>query len=96
MMHDKTEVLENFYHNQVLLKYQKDPEGYTERLKIRSAIEHSQGLEKRHTEIKDIQASNLNTMEIHIGMHVISRLALVLVRLQNGVTKDLVNIGGLV
>jgi hypothetical protein len=96
MMHDKTEVLENFYHNQVLLKYQKDLEGYLERLKLRDAIEHSQGLEKKHTEIKNIQASNLDTMEIHIGMHVISRLALALVRLQNGVTKNLVNIGGLV
>jgi hypothetical protein len=96
MMHDKTEVLENFYHNQVLLKYQKDLEGYLERLKLRDAIEHSQGLEKKHTEIKNIQASNLDTMEIHNGMHVISRLTQALVRLQNGVTKDLVNIGGLV
>jgi len=25
-MNDKTGVLENFYHNQVLRKYQKDPE----------------------------------------------------------------------
>ncbi len=96
MMNDKTEVLENFYHNQVFQKYLKDPEGYIDRLKVRNAIEHSQGLEKKHTEIKNIQASNLNTMEVHIGMHVISRLTLALVRLQNGIKNDLVNIGGLI
>jgi len=63
-------------------------------LKLRTTIEHSQGLEKKHTENKNIQASNLDTMEVHIEMHVISRLALV--RLQNGITKGLVTLGGLV
>ncbi len=76
IQHDKTEVLENFYHNDMLKKFQNDPEGYLTRLKIRSSIEHGHGLEKKHTELKNIQASNLNTFETHLGMHVISRLAL--------------------
>jgi len=96
MMHDKTEVLENFYHNQVMKAYQRNPEAYMNKLKLRDAIEHSQGLEKKHTEIKNIQASNLETFETHIGMHVISRLSLALVRLQNGVSENLVHLGGLV
>lgn len=96
MMHDRTEVLENFYHNYVLKMYNFNPKAYMDKLKLRDAIEHSQGLEKKHTNIKMIQATNLATFEMHIGMHVVSLLALALVRLQNGITENLVSIGGLI
>jgi hypothetical protein len=43
MMHTKTEVLENFYHNQLLLTYQKDSERYIERLKLRDACDKQIG-----------------------------------------------------
>jgi hypothetical protein len=96
MLHDKTETLESFYHNQVLQKYQQDPEAYAKKLGVRSAIEHGHGLEKRSTELKNIQASNLDTFETHLGMHVISLLSLALVRLQNGITEGLIRFGGVV
>jgi len=63
---------------------------------IRELIEHCHGREKRHTEIKNIQANNMEKFTAHIGMHVINLLCLALVRLQNGVTKNLTFRGGLI
>jgi len=96
IMHDKTEVLENFYHNQMLSMYLKDSEVYEKKYVIRELIEHCHGREKRLTEIKNIQANNIEKFSAHIGMHVVSILALALVRLQNGVTEDLTFRGGLI
>ena len=96
MMHDKTEVLENFYHNQMLSLYLKDPEAYERKYVIRELIEHCHGREKRHTEIKNIQANNIEKFTAHISMHVISLLCLALVRLQNGITNHLTYRGGLI
>ena len=96
MLFDKTEVLENFYHNQLFKLYETDQEEFLTAMRIRESIEHSQGLEKKHTNIKNIQATNLDTFETHIGMHVTSLNALALVRLQNGIVDGLVNIGGLI
>ncbi len=96
MMHDKTEILEAFYHNQMLIKYLRDPEKYEKKYVIRELIEHCHGREKRLTEIKNIQANNIEKFTAHIGMHVVSILALALVRLQNGVTENLTYRGGLV
>jgi len=96
IMHDKTEVLENFYHNQMLNMYLKDPEAYEKKYVIRELIEHCHGREKRLTEIKNIQANNIEKFTAHIGMHIVSILALALVRLQNGITKDLTFRGGLI
>ncbi len=96
MIHDKTEVLEDFYHNQMLNMYLKDPEAYERKYVIRELIEHCYGREKRHTEIKNIQANNMEKFTAHIGMHVISLLCLVIVRLQNGVTEHLIYRGGLI
>jgi len=96
MMHDKTEVLEDFYHNQMLMKYLRDPEKYEKKYVIRELIEHCHGREKRLTEIKNIQANNMEKFTAHIGMHVVSILALALVRLQNGVTENLTFRGGLI
>jgi len=96
IMNDKTEVLEDFYHNQMLNMYLKDPEAYERKYVIRELIEHCHGREKRHTEIKNIQANNMEKFTAHIGMHVISLLCLALVRLQNGVTDHLTYRGGLI
>ena len=96
IMHEKTEVLENYYHNQVLRSFQRNPDKYMSMLKVRSSIEHGHGLEKKHTELKNIQASDLDTFEIHLGMHVISRLTLALMRLQNGISENLLNLGGII
>ena len=96
MMHDKTEVLEQFYHNQVLKKYLRDPEGYDKKYAIRNLIEHMHGRDKRHTEIKNIQATDIDKFTAHLGMHIISTLALVLVRLQKGETENLTYRGGLI
>jgi len=96
MIHDKTEMLENFYHNQMLNKHLKDPEKYERKYIIRESIEHCHGREKRLTEIKNIQAKNIEKFTTHIGMHVISILALVLVRLQNGISENLTFRGGLI
>jgi len=96
MMHDKTEVLEDFYHNQMLKKYLKDPESYEKKYVIRELIEHCHGREKRLTEIKNIQAKDMEKFTAHIGMHVVSILALALVRLQNGVTENLTFRGGMI
>jgi hypothetical protein len=96
MLHDKTEVLEDFYHNQMLMKYLKDPESYQSKYIIREAIEHCHGREKRLTEIKNIQANTIGKFTAHIGMHIVSILALVLVRLQNGITENLTFRGGLI
>lgn len=63
---------------------------------IREAIEHCHGREKRLTEIKNIQANNIEKFTAHIGMHVVSILALVLVRLENGIIEDLTYRGGLI
>lgn len=96
IMHDKTEVLEHFYHNQVFSMYLKDPVAYENRYIVRELIEHCHGWEKRHTEIKNIQANNMEKFNAHIGMHVVSILCLALVRLQNGVTENLISRGGLI
>jgi hypothetical protein len=96
MLHDKTGVLEDFYHNQMLNMYLKDPEAYERKYVIRELIEHCHGREKRHTEIKNIQANNMEKFTAHIGMHVVSLLCLALVRLQNGVTEHLNYKGGLI
>ncbi len=61
---------------------------------LKHVDEHGHGLEKKHTELKNIQASDLDTFEIHLGMHVISRLTLALMRLQNGISEGLLNLGG--
>jgi hypothetical protein len=96
MMYDKTDTLENFYHNQMLNMYLKDPEEYKKKYLIREAIEQCHGREKRLTEIKNIQAKDMEKFNTHIGMHVISILALALVRLQNGMTEGLTFRGGLI
>jgi len=96
MMYDKTEVLEGFYHNQMLMKYLKDPEKYEKKYVIRELIEHCHGREKRLTEIKNIQARDMEKFTAHLGMHVVSILALTLVRLQNGITENLTFRGGLI
>jgi hypothetical protein len=96
MVHGKTEVLENFYHNQMLKKYMKDEEAYKRKYLVREAIEHCHGREKRLTEIKNIQANNIDKFTAHIGMHIVSILSLVLVRLQNGVIDGLTFRGGLI
>jgi hypothetical protein len=96
IMHDRTKLLENFYHNQMLKKYEKDPKGYEKKYTIRKTIEHGHGREKRLTEIKNIQANNIEKFNTHIGMHVVSMLALALVRLQNGIRDNLTLRGGLV
>lgn len=96
MLHDKTEILEDFYHNQMLMKYLKNPEAYQKKYVIREAIEHCHGREKRLTEIKNIQANNIEKFTAHIGMHVVSILVLVLVRLQNDITENLTFRGGLI
>ena len=96
IMHDKTDVIENFYSNQMLNMYLKDPEEYKRKYLIRESIEHCHGREKRLTEIKNIQAKDIEKFNTHIGMHVISILALALVRLQNGITEGLTFRGGLI
>lgn len=96
IMHDKTDVIEDFYHNQMLEKYLKDPIAYQNKYLIREAIEHCHGREKRLTEITNIQANNIEKFTAHLGMHVVSILALVLVRLQNGIVENLTFRGGLI
>lgn len=96
IMNDKTEALENFYHNQMIQKYLDDPEKFQRKYLVREAIEHCHGREKRHTEIKQIQANNIDKFSAHLGMHVNSLLCLALVRLQNGITENLVYRGGLI
>ncbi len=96
IMHDKTELLEQFYHNQVLKKYLRDPEVYMRKYPILNLIEHMHGRDKKHTEIKNIQATDIDKFTAHLCMHIISTLALALVRLQNGETKHLTYRGGLI
>jgi hypothetical protein len=96
IMNDKTDVIENFYHNQMLNMYLKDPEEYKKNYLIRESIEHCHGREKRLTEIKNIQANCIEKFTTHIGMHIISILALALVRLQNGIREGLTFRGGLI
>jgi len=57
ILHDKTEVIENFYYNQMVKKYLKDPIAYQKKYLVRESIEHCHGREKRLTEIKNIQAN---------------------------------------
>lgn len=85
MLHDKTEVFENLYHNQILQKYLDNPEVYQGRYLVRESIENCHGREKRLTEIKNLQANNIKKFTSHIGMH-ISILTFALVGLQNDVT----------
>jgi hypothetical protein len=96
MMYDKTEVLENFYHNTMIMDYLKDPEVYQRKYVIRGAIEHCHGREKRLTEIKNIQANTIEKFTAHIGMHIVSILALALVRLQNDIIENLTFRGGII
>lgn len=96
MMHDKTAVLEDFYHNQMLKRYLDDPERYERKYLVREAIERCHGREKRHTEIKNIQANNIEKFTTHLGMHVVSLLCLALVRLRNGVSENFTFRGGLI
>jgi hypothetical protein len=95
-MYDKTEVLENFYHNTMIMDYLKDPEVYQRKYVIRGAIEHCHGREKRLTEIKNIQANTIEKFTAHIGMHIVSILALALVRLQNDIIENLTFRGGII
>jgi len=46
--------------------------------------------------LKTFKLTIIEKFTAHIGMHVISILALVLVRLQNGIMKDLTYRGGLI
>ncbi len=96
MLYDKTGILEDFYHNQMLNKYLRDPESYEKKYLIRESIEHCHGRVKRHTEIKNIQANNIEKFTTHLGMHVISLLCLAFVRLQHGITENLTFRGGLI
>lgn len=96
ILHDKTAVLDNFYHNQMVEMYLRNPEEYQNRYNIREMIERCHGREKRHTEIKNIQAIDIKKFTTHIGMHVISLLCLALVRLQNGVAENFTFRGGLI
>ncbi len=74
----------------------KVPNAYDRKYAIRNLIEHSHGRDKRHTEIKNIQATDIYKFTAHLGMHVISTLALALVRLQEGKTEGLIYRGGLI
>jgi len=80
----------------MLNMYLKNPEAYERKYVIRESIEHCHGREKRLTEIKNIQANNIEKFTAHIGMHIRSVLALVLVRLQNGIKDGLTFRGGLI
>jgi len=80
----------------MLQKYLKDSEGYRSKYVIREAIERCHGREKRLTEIKNIQANNIEKFTSHIGMHVVSILSLALVRLQNDVLENLTFRGGII
>jgi len=63
---------------------------------MRDLIEYQHGLEKRHTEIKNIQARDIDKFEAHLAMHIIGLLSLALIRLENGITSNLIGLGGLV
>ena len=80
----------------MLNMYLKNPEEYQKKYVIRESIGHCHGREKRLTEIKNIQANNIEKFTAHIGGHIVSILALVLVRLQNGITEGLTYRGGLI
>lgn len=96
MMYDETKIMEQFYHNQILKEFYKDPEKYIKKYLVRGTIERCHGWIKRHTEIKNIQATDIHKFTAHLGFHLISTLALALVRLQDGKTEGLINRGGLI
>lgn len=82
--------------DQMVREFQRDERWYMDKYSMRNRIEHGHGMEKRQTELKESHVENIDGMDIHVGLHCVSLLSMVLVRLQNGITDGLVNLGGLV
>lgn len=84
-----------FFRNDILAKYEEAPDGYMDFYHLRNRVESGHGNEKRQTEITHIEAKGIERVTTHIGMHLISILAIALYRLQHGVSTGLTNLAGL-
>jgi len=84
------------YRNNILTRYEECPDGYMDDYHLRNRIENNHGMEKKKTEIRNIEAKSIKRITTHIGMHLIALHAIALCRLQNGITEGLTNLAGLV
>lgn len=92
----KHDLVGQYYRNQIMKEFYINPKEYLDDYHIRNRIESRHGSEKLLSNIGNINGKGIEKFTIHVGMHLVSTMALALCRLQNGVTKGLVNLGGLI
>ena len=93
---NKHELVGQYYRNQILKEFYQNPQKYLDDYHLRNRIESRHGNEKLLTNIGSIDCRGIERFTAHVGLHLVSILALALTRLQNGVTKGLVDLGGLI
>jgi len=84
-----------YWRNEILLTYEESPDGYWDDYHTRNRIEGTHGVEKRNSNIRRMECKGIKRVSTHMGMHLISKLAIALTRLQHGITQGLGNTAGL-
>jgi hypothetical protein len=84
------------FRNDIITIYEECPEGYMDDYHLRNQIEGCHGSEKRNYNLKNIEAKGIERVTTHLGMHLVSVLAVSLCRLQNGVSEGLTDTAGLI
>jgi len=92
----KHEKVGHYYRNQIIKEFYANPEAYLNDYHRRNRIEGRHGTEKLLTNLSNINGKGIEKFATHVGMHLVSTMALALARLQNGVTEGLVDLGGLI
>ena len=92
----KHELIGQYYRNQIIKEFYMDPEKYLKDYDKWNRIESRHSTEKLLTNIGNINGKGIEKFTIHVGIHLVSIIALVLCRLQNGITKGIVDLGELI
>lgn len=93
---NKGEIVGKYYRNKIMKEYYINPKKYLDDYHLRNRIESRHGTEKLLTNLDKVNGRGIEKFTNHVGVHLISLMALALCRLQNGVARGLVDLGGLI
>jgi len=83
----------DYYRNDILAKYEECPDGYLDDYHQRNIVESTHGTEKRNGTVKRTEVRGIEHNAIQLGLHILAIHLVANVRLRNGITEGLTNIG---